>query len=104
MLPWSADDLAHYPWYAVPDLLGNVIAVIFVTASSTLFNTTGIEVAAHREANLERELNVTGARQHPVRRARRLYRLHLGQPHDAQFQHRRQRPALRPDRRRDVRC
>ena len=31
-----------------------------MTASSTLFNTAGIEVAAHREANLERELNVTG--------------------------------------------
>ena len=44
----------------LPDLLGNVVAVIFVTASSTLFNTTGIEVAVHREANLERELNVTG--------------------------------------------
>ena len=45
MLPWSADELARYPWYALPDLLGNLIAVIFVTASSTLFNTTGIEVA-----------------------------------------------------------
>ncbi|WP_456618484.1 MULTISPECIES: SLC26A/SulP transporter family protein [unclassified Bradyrhizobium] len=61
MLPWHTDDLANYPWSAVPDLLGNVVAVIFVTASSTLFNTTGIEVAVHREANLERELNVTGA-------------------------------------------
>ena len=44
----------------MPDLLGDLIAVVFVTAASTLFNTTGIEVAAHREANLERELNVTG--------------------------------------------
>ena len=61
MLPWHTDDLLHYPWSTVPDLLGNVVAVIFVTASSTLFNTTGIEVAVHREANLERELNVTGA-------------------------------------------
>jgi SulP family sulfate permease len=60
MLPWHADDLARYPWAAMPDLLGNFVAVVFVTASSTLFNTTGIEVAAHREANLERELNVTG--------------------------------------------
>ena len=60
MLPWNADALGHYPWAAVPDLLGNLIAVVFVTAASTLFNTTGIEVAAHREANLERELNVTG--------------------------------------------
>lgn len=60
MMPWHTDDLARYPWFAVPDLLGNLVAVIFVTASSTLFNTTGIEVAVHREANLERELNVTG--------------------------------------------
>jgi SulP family sulfate permease len=60
MLPWSWNELARYPWSAVPDLLGNLIAVIFVTAMSTLFNTTGIEVAIHREANLERELNVTG--------------------------------------------
>jgi SulP family sulfate permease len=60
MVPWHFHDLARYPWSAVPDLLGNLVAVIFVTASSTLFNTTGIEVAVHREANLERELNVTG--------------------------------------------
>jgi sulfate permease, SulP family len=60
MLPWSADEIGRYPWHAVPDLIGNLIAVVFVTASSALFNTTGIEVAAHREANLERELSVTG--------------------------------------------
>jgi SulP family sulfate permease len=60
MLPWSANEISHYPWYALPDLLGNLIAVVFVTATSTLFNTTGIEVATHREADLERELNVTG--------------------------------------------
>jgi SulP family sulfate permease len=60
MLPWNAKEISRYPWYTVPDLLGNLIAVIFVTATSTLFNTTGIEVALHREANLERELNVTG--------------------------------------------
>ena len=60
MLPWSAHEIDHYPWYALPDVAGNIIAVIFVTASSTLFNTTGIEVAVHREADLERELNATG--------------------------------------------
>jgi sulfate permease, SulP family len=60
MLPWSPHEISQYPWYAAPDLLANVIAVIFVTATSTLFNTTGIEVASQREANLERELNVTG--------------------------------------------
>jgi SulP family sulfate permease len=60
MLPWSATEISRYPWYAAPDLIGNLIAVVFVTASSTLFNTAGIEVASHREADLERELNVTG--------------------------------------------
>ncbi|MDB5517981.1 MAG: hypothetical protein JWQ17_4739 [Tardiphaga sp.] len=60
VLPWTLVDAAHYPWRALPDLIGNLIAVIFVTAISTLFNTTGVEVATHREADLERELNATG--------------------------------------------
>lgn len=60
MLPWSATEIGRYPWYALPELSGNLIAVIFVTATSTLFNTAGIEVAVQREADLERELNVTG--------------------------------------------
>jgi SulP family sulfate permease len=60
MSPWNPDAIRSYPWHHLPELSGNLIAVVFVTASCTLFNTTGIEVAAHREANLERELNVTG--------------------------------------------
>jgi SulP family sulfate permease len=60
MLPWSTQALDHYPWHALPDLAGDVIAVIFVTATSTLFNTTGLEVAAGLEADLERELSATG--------------------------------------------
>jgi SulP family sulfate permease len=60
MLPWTTAELAHYPWRTLPDLSGDLVAVIFVTATSTLFNTTGIEVAVQREADLERELNVTG--------------------------------------------
>ncbi|THD65562.1 MAG: cyclic nucleotide-binding domain-containing protein [Bradyrhizobium sp.] len=60
MLPWSVHEISHYPWSALPDLIGNLIAVVFVTATCTLFNTTGVEVASQTEANLERELNVTG--------------------------------------------
>ncbi len=60
MLPWSAAEIGRYPWVALLDLGGDFVAVIFVTAVSTLFNTTGVEVALHREADLERELNVTG--------------------------------------------
>jgi SulP family sulfate permease len=60
MLPWGTGELGRYPWHILPELAGDMIAVIFVTATSTLFNTTGIEVATQREADLERELNVTG--------------------------------------------
>ena len=60
MMPWTLDNIQHYPLDALPGLFGNLIAVIFVTAISTLFNTTGIEVATHHEANLERELNTVG--------------------------------------------
>ena len=58
MLPWA--EIGHYPWRIFADLSVDLVAVIFVTASSTLFNTAGIEVATQRDANLERELNVTG--------------------------------------------
>ena len=58
--PWHVSDIEQFPWQALPGLLGNLVAVIFVTAISTLFNATGIEVATHREANLERELSITG--------------------------------------------
>jgi SulP family sulfate permease len=57
---WNVHDFRQYPWEALPDLAGNLIAVIFVTAASTLFNTAGIEVATHREADIERELTATG--------------------------------------------
>jgi SulP family sulfate permease len=59
-MPWRASEIGRYPWHILPDLIGDLIAVVFVTASSTLFNTAGVEVAIHREANLERELNITG--------------------------------------------
>ena len=91
-------EISHYPWYALPDLIGNLIAVIFVTASSTLFNTTGIEVATHREANLERELNVTGLANILSGAFGGYHRLHFDQPLRAQLQQRRHRPAFRPDR------
>ena len=57
-LPWT--EIGDYPWRIFADLSADLIAVIFVAASSTLFNTTGVEVATQRDANLERELNVTG--------------------------------------------
>ena len=60
-LPWNPDALAHFPWRALPPLTGDLLAVIFVTTISTLLGTTGIELATHHEANLNRELNAMGA-------------------------------------------
>lgn len=57
-LPWT--EIGHFPWRMFADLSADLVAVVFVTASTTLFNTAGIEVATQRDANLERELGVTG--------------------------------------------
>jgi sulfate permease, SulP family len=57
-LPWG--EITHYPWRIFADLSADLVAVVFVTASTTLFNTAGVEVATQRDANLERELGVTG--------------------------------------------
>jgi sulfate permease, SulP family len=59
-LPWHSDELDLFPWQQLPALTGDLIAVMFVTAISTLLNITGIEYATHREANLDRELNTLG--------------------------------------------
>ena len=60
-LPWSYDALARFPWRALPPLTGDLLAVMFVTTISALLSTTGIELATHQEANLNRELNAMGA-------------------------------------------
>ena len=60
-LPWNYDALVHFPWRALPALTGDLLAVMFVTTISALLSTTGIELATHREANLNRELNAMGA-------------------------------------------
>jgi sulfate permease, SulP family len=60
-LPWSYNALVHFPWHALPALTGDLLAVMFVTTISALLSTTGIELATHHEANLNRELNAMGA-------------------------------------------
>src|SRR6201996_4557348 len=49
LLPRSLHEIEPYPWDARPDVAANARS-----------NTTGVEVAPNREANLERELNTTG--------------------------------------------
>lgn len=58
--PWQLDELKSFPWASLPWLAGDLLAVMFVTTISLLLNTTGVEIATKREANIERELNALG--------------------------------------------
>src|SRR4029077_15755345 len=59
-LPWKTAALHAFPWGALPSFAGDVLAVMFVTMSTLLLNTTGIEIATRSEANIERDLKVHG--------------------------------------------
>ena len=59
-LPWKPTALHDFPWASLPSLAGDALAVMFVTISTLLLNTTGIEIATHSEANIERDLKVLG--------------------------------------------
>ena len=58
--PWHLEALREFPWTSLPWLAGDLLAVMFVTTISLLLNTTGVEIATKREANIERELNALG--------------------------------------------
>jgi len=57
---WDLSDLRAFPWKDIPTLSGDLFAVMFVAAVSTLLNTTGIEFVTKREADLQRELTTIG--------------------------------------------
>ncbi len=57
---WDLGDLRNFPWRVMPALTGDVLAVMFVTAVTTLLNTTGIEFVTRRDADLQRELKTLG--------------------------------------------
>jgi sulfate permease, SulP family len=59
-LPWKLTAIHSFPWASLPSLAGDALAVMFVTISTLLLNTTGIEIATHGEANIERDLKVLG--------------------------------------------
>ena len=59
-LPWKFAALHSFPWSALPTLAGDLLAVMFVTTTTFLLNTTGIEIATRNEANVERDLKVLG--------------------------------------------
>jgi sulfate permease, SulP family len=58
--PWQFAALHSFPWATLPSLAGDLLAVMFVTIITFLLNTTGIEIAARSEANIERDLKVLG--------------------------------------------
>jgi SulP family sulfate permease len=59
-LPWKLQPLHDFPWSSLPSLGGDVLAVMFVTATNFLLNTTGIEIASRTEADVEHDLKVLG--------------------------------------------
>jgi sulfate permease, SulP family len=59
-LPWKAEVFAGFSWNLLPALSGDLLAIIFVTVSTLLLNTTGIEIATRSEANIDRDLKVVG--------------------------------------------
>ena len=58
--PWHSDELVQFPWRALPSLSGELLSVMFVAAVTMLLNTSAVELAIHREANLDLELNSHG--------------------------------------------
>jgi SulP family sulfate permease len=60
MLPWQIDALANFPYRSLSWLVGDLLAVLFVTVISILLNTTGVEIATKREADIDGELKALG--------------------------------------------
>lgn len=58
--PWEPGTLKSFSWTELPVLAGDLLAVMFVTITNFLLNTTGIEIATRTEANIDRDLKVLG--------------------------------------------
>ena len=59
-LQWKSHALESFSWTSLPSLAGDFLAIVFVTTSTLLLNTTGIEIATRTEANIDRDLKVLG--------------------------------------------
>jgi sulfate permease, SulP family len=60
VFPWQTQILKQFPWELIPTLSGDLLSVMFVTAITMLFNTTGVELATKIEANLDQEFKAHG--------------------------------------------
>src|SRR5262245_17390134 len=58
--PWDGGELSQFPWEVLPSLSGDILTVVFVATIAILLNTTGIELAVRREADLNHELKSHG--------------------------------------------
>ena len=59
-MPLKPAELAVFPWRLLPAISGELCAVVFVTTMTVLLNTSGIEIASKRDADIERELRTVG--------------------------------------------
>ena len=58
--PLRLADLAQVNWSALAGQTAQPLALVLISAVSLLFNAAGVEVATHRDLNLDRELWATG--------------------------------------------
>lgn len=58
--PWNAPDLAQIEWGVLGAHLASIGTVVVVTTLTILLNATGLELATHHDADLDRELRVQG--------------------------------------------
>src|SRR5262249_10468882 len=58
--PWRSSELYDFSWRSLPWLAGDLLAVMFVTTTSLLLNTVGVEIATRREADVKTELETLG--------------------------------------------
>ncbi|MBN1658454.1 MAG: cyclic nucleotide-binding domain-containing protein [Anaerolineae bacterium] len=58
--PLLPGDLARVHWPAVVGQLGSILTILVVSVVSMLLNTSGIELLARRDVNLNRELRAVG--------------------------------------------
>ncbi len=57
---WNVDDLMMFPWRILPNMGGDIVAMIFVTIVTMLLNTSGIEFIVKKDVVLEHELKWLG--------------------------------------------
>lgn len=56
----TTEAVVAFPWRELPALTGEILAIVFVTVVGMLLNSTGVELATRREANLDRDLTTLG--------------------------------------------